>query len=114
LVSGMCFGNSDNKSYFGALIFCWSSMLTSPCKSWCFSRLVMASCRLDADYVVFGFFFSHGHIQKWLNCVMLGVQGMKESARMELSSVAEEHWSDGALDVRIPFALTRIWSNHKT
>jgi hypothetical protein len=45
---------------------------------------------------------------------MLGVQGMKESARMELSSVAEEHWSDGALDVRIPFALTRIWSNPKT
>jgi hypothetical protein len=34
--------------------------------------------------------------------------GMKESARMELSSVAEEHWSDGALDVRIPFALMRI------
>ncbi len=58
--------------------------------------------------MVFGFFHSHGHIQKSLNCVMLGVQGMKESARMELSSVAEEHWSDGALDVRIPFALTRI------
>jgi hypothetical protein len=28
-------------------------------------------------------------------------QGFSESASMELSSAAEEHWSDGALDVRL-------------
>jgi hypothetical protein len=27
-------------------------------------------------------------------------QGLSESASMELSSAAEEHWNDGALDVR--------------
>jgi hypothetical protein len=30
---------------------------------------------------------------------------MKESACMELSIVAEEHWSDGALDVRTPLDM---------
>ncbi|CAK9266256.1 unnamed protein product [Sphagnum jensenii] len=33
--------------------------------------------------------------------------GMKESARMELSSVAEEHWSDGALDADLRLADLR-------
>jgi hypothetical protein len=33
--------------------------------------------------------------------------GMKESACMELSIVAEEHWSDGALDVRTPLHMDR-------
>ncbi len=34
-------------------------------------------------------------------------QGMKESACMELSIVAEEHWSDGALDVRTPLDMDK-------
>jgi hypothetical protein len=33
--------------------------------------------------------------------------GMKESACMELSIVAEEHWSDGALDVRTPLDMDK-------
>jgi len=44
-------------------------------------------------------------VSKW-TCG-LGVQGMKESACMELSIVAEEHWSDGALDVRTPLHMDR-------
>jgi hypothetical protein len=32
---------------------------------------------------------------------------MKESACMELSIVAEEHWSDGALDVRTPLHMDK-------
>ena len=32
-------------------------------------------------------------------------QGLSESASMELSSAVEEHWNDGALDVR----LSPVW-----
>jgi len=45
-----------------------------------------------------------GHEGLCLDSISLGKfckQGLSESASMELSSAAEEHWSDGALDVRL-------------
>ncbi len=78
LVSGMCFGSLDNKSYFGASIFCWSSMLTSPCKSWCFSRLVMARMQIGCwlcGLWLLSFSWAHTEVIKLCHVGCSGYEG---------------------------------------